>query len=149
MKYEVYKNLKVKNDFQVFDFESSGKLGIVRKRVAFQTTNIPNIYNLAFGDVTPNDEIDDLSISNNGDRNKVLATVARIVEIYLAKFPHRYVYIQGSTKERTRLYRMAIGLNLEELSKKFLIYAELHNGDLAPFYNNMNINAFLIRRKKS
>jgi len=49
-------------------------------------------------------------------------------------------------KERTRLYRMAIGLNFEELSAKFDIYVYGQNG-IVPFSKNMEINAFLIKRK--
>lgn len=56
------------------------------------------------------------------------------------------IYIIGSTKERTRLYRMAIGVNLEELSQIFDIYA-FTNEEWALFTKNMEIEAFLIKRK--
>jgi hypothetical protein len=43
---------------------------------------------------------------------------------------------------------MAVGLHLEELSEKFEIYAETEgSSDFLPFYKNMKINAFLIKRK--
>ena len=78
---------------------------------------------LAFGDVDGNDDIDDHRVSDNGDRNKILATVVYVIDLYTIKYPGRWIFFKGSTKERTRLYRMAISINLEELSEKFEIYA--------------------------
>ena len=41
-----------------------------------------NVFNLAFGDINENGEINDYTISDNGDRNKILATVANVVDVY-------------------------------------------------------------------
>ena len=77
----------------------------------------------------------------------MLATLANVIELYTAKFPERLIYFRGSTG-RTRLYRMAVGLNLDELSEKFEIYGELNDGiEYLPFKKNMQITAFLIKRK--
>jgi hypothetical protein len=58
------------------------------------------------------------------------------------------IYFRGSTKERTRLYRMAVGLNLEELSRTYDIYAEVIQEDqFIPFQKNLEISAFLVKRK--
>jgi len=91
MKYEVYEGIAVQNDFNRFDFIGSGKNGPVRKRVSFSKTEMDQVYNLAFGDVDENDELDDLSISDNGDRNKVLATVVSIVTLYTNRCPDRRI----------------------------------------------------------
>lgn len=148
MKFEIYSDLVIESNLAVFEFESLGKHGSIRKRVVFVPTELPDVYNLVFGDVTENDEINDSSISNNGDRNKILATLAKVVQLYITKYPERWIYFQGSTKERTRLYRMAIGLNLEELSKKFEIFAETDDSvELIPFQKNMQVSAFLIRNR--
>ena len=111
-------------------------------------TEMDNIFNLAFGDVGENGEFDDLRISDNGDRNKILATVVNIITSYTDRYPGRWILFQGSTESRTRLYRMAIGLNLEELSVKFEIYT-FEEDKLVLFCKNMNVNAFLIMRKKA
>ena len=43
---------------------------------------------------------------------------------------------------------MAIGINLEELSEKFEIYVEVDSkNEFLPFQKNMQIIAFLIKRK--
>jgi len=148
MKYEVYKGVVASKDFNQFDFVSHGKKGPICKRVAFTMTEMDNVFNLAFGDVGDESEFDDLSVSDNGDRNKVLATVVDIVTTYTDRYPGRWILFQGSTESRTRLYRMAIGLNLEELSVKFQIYTFIEE-KLVHFDKNMNVNAFLIKRKNA
>jgi hypothetical protein len=148
MKYEVYTDLDVTNDLHAVEFVSVGKCGSILKRIVFVPTKLPTVFNLAFGDIIDDYEIDDLIISDNGDRNKILATVVNVVKLFTEKYPDRLIYFRGSTQERTRLYRMAVGLNLEELSKTFDIYAEVDDSqDFVPFRKNMIIRAFLIKRK--
>jgi hypothetical protein len=148
MNYESYSAASVADDFSSFDFISTGKKGNIPKRIVFIPTELPEVYVLIFGNIIDNHEIDDFSINNNGDRNKILATIATAVDIYTQRHPERMIYFIGSTKERTRLYRMAIGLNLEELAQTFEIYAEPEgNSNFVPFHKNMKISAFLIKRK--
>ena len=148
MKYEVYTEIEVTDDFNVFDFISTGKNGDILKRAAFTQTDQDGVYNLALGDVDEENEIDDYAITDNGDRNKVLATVASIVEAYTKRFPDRWIIFRGSTQERTRLYRMAVGLHFDELSTKYEIWAYV-NDEILPFSKDMKINAFFIKRKFS
>jgi hypothetical protein len=146
MKYEVYREIEAMDDFSAFDFVSRGKNGDILKRVMFTVTDEKKIYNLAFGDVDEDNEINDHVITDNGDRNKVLATVVVIVEAYTRMFPDRWIYFRGSTTDRTRLYRMAIGLHLGELSSSYEIWA-LIDGRLELFSKDLKTNAFLIKRK--
>jgi hypothetical protein len=147
MKYEVYSRFTITDDFSIFDFVSTGRKGEIAKRIEFTPTEIPTIINLAFGDIDENGQIDDHSISNNGDRNKILATIAFVVEIYLQKYPDRLVYFKGSTQDRTRLYRIALSLNLDELQQKFEIYAEM-SGGITYFVKDMDVEGILVKRKK-
>ncbi|HVW58689.1 MAG TPA: hypothetical protein VHC48_01595, partial [Puia sp.] len=146
MKYEVYSGIVASEDFSQFDFISLGKKGAIRKRVTFTMTEIENVYNLVLGDVGEDGEIDDLTVSDNGDRNKVLATVEDIATSYTTRYPNRWILFQGSTESRTRLYRMAIGLHLEELSVKFEICTFVGE-ELVPFCKNMKVNGFVIKGK--
>lgn len=66
------------------------------------------MFNLAFGDIDTDGGIDDYHVTDNGDRNKILATVANAVDEFTRRYPMRWVYFRGSTEERTRLYRMAV-----------------------------------------
>jgi len=127
---------------------SIGKSGRFLKLIVFRPTEYDNIFNLAFGDINENGLLDDNSITDNGDRNRILATVASAVERYTKRYPERMIYFRGSTKARTRLYRMAIGLNLEELSLIYEIYAHIDSQDQFPiFQKNMDLSAFLVKRK--
>jgi len=146
MQYDNYPAFHIADDLSVFDFYSIGKNGMIHKRIAFMRTDKAGVYNLAFGDVNNAGEIDDFKISDNGDRNKILATVAKAVFEYVKEYPRRWVFFQGSTTERTRLYRMAIGLNLEELILNFEIYGQIGE-EFLPFYKNMPAIAFLLKKK--
>lgn len=83
--------------------------GAIRKLIEFQATTDPDVYNLAFGDKDPlTDDINDLAVTNNGDTEKVLATVIAALYVFFDNYPAAYVYATGSTETRTRLYRMGI-----------------------------------------
>jgi len=113
-------------------------------------TDLDGVYNLAFGDVDEDGEVDDYSVSDNGDRNKILATVVAAVLEYTKRYPQRYIYFQGSTVERTRLYRMAISLNYTTLAETFNIYSQTTDGtQFVMFDKKLAAKGFLIKRKKS
>jgi hypothetical protein len=148
MKYEIYTNVKIADDFSIVEFTSEGKKGSIPKRIVFSATEWNRVYNLAFGDVDEHGEIDDSNVSDNGDRNKVLATVAKVVTDYSARYPERLIIFRGSTHHRTRLYRIAISLNLEGLSSLFNIYSYAGQ-EIVPFAKDIEADAFLIKRKIS
>ena len=101
-----------------FEFISEGKKGLIIKLVQYKQTNLKDVYNLAFDDKDQKTgEIDDLIISNNGDSEKVLATVISTVYAFTDKYPNAWIYATGSTKVRTRLYRMGITKYLSEKDK--------------------------------
>jgi len=146
MQYEAYKDLYIKDAYSIFDFFSIGPRGIILKRIVFIPTTNARVYNLSLGDVTLDGEMSSYSVSDNGDRNKILATVAYAVDIYLEKYPDRYVFFTGSTDGRTRLYRMAVALNFDELSLKFDIYCQTDMG-IIPFQKNIPTTGILVKRK--
>lgn len=149
MNYEIYKDIEVKNDFSVFEFTSTGPRGAIRKHVSFTQMEDPAVVSLAFGDIVGEGlPASDRAVSDNGDRNKVLATVAEIVSMYTKAFPGRWVVFRGSTEARTRLYRIAIDLNFQDLSNRFDVFGLHPTGDAEPFTKNRRYFAFLIRRKK-
>jgi hypothetical protein len=152
MKYERYDVLKVSSDFLEYRFVSIGPKGEIQKLIQFEPTNIPGIYSLAFGNCTTDGSIDDLAINDNKDRNKILATVVSSVYGFTMKYPDKMIFFTGSTPQRTRLYRMAITLNLDELSTDFQIFGILKDIDTfiqVPFQKESDYFGFMIRRKKS
>lgn len=87
-----------------FTFVSEGPKGFIEKGIQFQPTEYPGIYNLAFGDLDHlTCQLDDMSISNNGDSDKVLATVIAALYKFFDQHPGTIVYAVGSTPARTRL----------------------------------------------
>ncbi|OQP62366.1 hypothetical protein A3860_28830 [Niastella vici] len=95
--------------------------------------------------------IDDLARDNNNDRNKILATVVTVLKFFFEKYPDKCVFFKGSSPERTRLYRMAITLNLEELSVDFDIVGTLtdkNTSNNVPFEKGITYFGFLVRTKK-
>lgn len=69
-------------------------------------------FNLGFGDLNQKTgKVDDLAVTNNLDREKILATIAATVLECTRHFPDIMIYAQGSTRVRTRLYQIGISAN--------------------------------------
>ena len=142
-RYEV----EVDDSISLFEFSSEGRNGKIKKLVRYSRTNIKNMYNLGFGDKDEQTgEINDKVITDNGDSEKVLATVAATLYAFTAEKPTVYVFITGSNEARTRLYRMGISKYFKEISKDFTVRG-LQNSAWKPFKPNGNYKAFLINRK--
>lgn len=130
-----------------FEFKSEGSKGTIQKIVKYQKTNLKDLYNLAFGDKNAETgEINDKIISNNGDSEKVLTTVVATLYAFTDKYPNVWVYATGSTKARTRLYRIGISKFIKEVKKDFEIYGELEN-DWDKFKIDVEYKGFLVKRK--
>ena len=142
-----YLTVDISTDSSVFEFISTGPKGDIKKVIQFEKTDTPNVYNLSFGNLLNDGSIDDTTINDNKDRNKILATVADTVYNFTSRSPDIYVFFSGSTLERTRLYRMAISVYYEILSKTFNIWGLLKNGYTELFKKNCNYTGFLIKRK--
>ena len=150
MKQDKYQNVISSTDKLEYQFESIGPKGKIKMIVQYSQTDNPEIYNLAFGTAKYDGNLDDVTTNDNKDRNKILATVAATVYEFTSQYPDKSVFFCGSTKERTRLYRMAISLNLEELTKSFKIYGILKGIDTFEtlvFKNGTDYFGFLIKRK--
>jgi len=138
------------NDYQDYEFYSEGPKGRIRKLVTFTkiTGAESPTYNLAFGDPHPDTgKLDDTVISNNQDRDIVLATVANTITEFCNHHGNHYIYAKGSSPSRTRLYQMGITGLWEEISMDFDVYG-LKDNDWQKFKpNSINYEAFLVKRK--
>ena len=130
-----------------YEFTSEGPKGSIKKIVEYAETSIENVFNLGFGDY---DEalggINDKSVTNNGDSQKVLATVASTVYAFTSKYPGAWIYATGSTEARTRLYRMGLTNNLTEIAEDFFVYG-LKDEQWEEFVVGEDYEAFLVTRK--
>ena len=146
MKIEKYE-LKSGEQLKVFKFVSIGPKGRIVKLVQYSPTNYKDLYNLGFGDENSDSgEIDDYVISNNGDSEKILATVVGTIYAFTEMHKSALIYASGSTKARTRLYRMGITKYLKEALIDFEIYGEI-DGVWEDFRINVDYEAFLVKRK--
>lgn len=137
--------------FQQFVFYSEGPKGRIRKVILY--TFLGNIdgddyYNLGFGDYNEAEKnINDLSISNNKDRDKILATVAITTLEFTSHFPSCKIVAEGSTPVRTRLYQISIMKHFKEIIQLFDIHGLTEEKGWTPFAAGENYLAFLIARK--
>lgn len=141
--------LKAEEELTRFEFISEGRNGAIRKLIEFQRTFDPDVYNLAFGDKhAETGNMDDLAVSDNGDTEKVLATVVAAVYAFFDSHPAAYVYAEGSTKARTRLYRMGISRFHQDMQRDFFLYGRVGE-EFVDFENGQGYDGFLAQRKFS
>jgi hypothetical protein len=139
--------LIAEKSLMVFEFKSEGPKGQIPKLIKFSETALKGFYNLAFGDKNlETGEIDDKIVSNNGDSEQVLATVVSAVFAFTDTYKDSWVYATGSTKSRTRLYRMGISKYFDELKQDFHAFGML-DGEWQEFEKEVDYTAFVVRRK--
>ena len=148
-------NLSANTDFTVFEFTSTGKNGVIQKAIKYSKTLNENVYNLGFGDIVFSDEttveVDDNNLSNNGDRDKVIATVVYSLYVFMQHYPGVYVLFGSSDPAKLRLQRIIISRNYEAITKNFLVFGAVHNkqGQLVnvPFTKSENVDGYFVRRR--
>jgi hypothetical protein len=148
MKIATYPLVKRPESFY-YEFYSEGPNGNIKKVVEyFRLLEFEaEVFNLAFGDWDEEDQrINDLTISKNSDRDKVLATVASTVIDFMKDHPDAIIIASGSTLSRTRLYQMGIARVLEKVTPSFEILGFVDNS-WQPFQNGVNYNAFLLKTR--
>ena len=133
-----------------YEFFSSGPRGRIRKRVIFRLTeeDPERIYNISFGDSDASGDIDDKVISNNGDSEKILHTVAATLLEFIYRHQDAWLHAEGSTPSRTRLYQMAISRYWKWIRNQFIVIG-LSRDRWVPFKKGINFEAFLIRQSNS
>lgn len=143
-RYEIENNV----NSVYFEFISIGSKGSIVKVIKYTKINDePLVYNLGFGDKNLTHEtIDDKAVTNNGDTDRVLATVAFTIYAFYKEFPDAICYLSGSTTSRTRLYQININKFYDYISKDFIIYGELEQG-FERFKKGVNYQGFFILKK--
>jgi hypothetical protein len=118
---------------EIYTFESVGKYGSIQKVVSFIEFK-DNVFNIGFGDLDPfTDEIDDKIVSDNGDMKTVLATIIAIIKDFSKKNPSAYIYFEGSSKSRTRLYQIVMNLYYDDFSQDFELFGSVNDDIVEPF----------------
>jgi hypothetical protein len=139
--------------YRSFTFQSIGPNGIIKKIVNYKP--IPDsfltygrlVVNLGFGDWDEVEgKVDDVIVSDNRDRDKILATVAATIIAFTDMHGTLPIYAEGSSPGRTRLYQMGINAHLKEVESLFWVYG-FKDGEWMMFQSGTNYEAFLVVRK--
>ena len=140
--------IKANSDQRIFDFVSIGPKGKFHKRVVFAKTSYDGVYSINLADFDHNSGyLDYYSISDNGDRDRILATVVSCLFAFFNEYPNTYVYATGSTPARTRLYRMMMSKYFALLEDDFNVFGELEN-DWERFRKDGSYRAFMVSLKR-
>lgn len=136
------------NDYLEYYFYSEGPQGTIKKVVRFRKINdSPLVFNLGFGDQDLNtQEISDTVVSDNQDRETVLATIANIIVHFSKQRGNCLIYGEGSTPSRTRLYQIGISKLFDDIDKDFEIFGMI-GFEIHEFKRDVNYDAFLVRRR--
>jgi hypothetical protein len=146
MKLDRYE-LKSDDQLTTFDFLSEGPKGKIEKIVQFSLIYQNNLYNLAFGDRNYlTGQIDDKIVTDNGDSEKVLATVVAAVYAFCERVPDALIYATGSTASRTRLYRMGINKYYDIVKEDFKIFGQSES-EWEPYKKGKDYEAFVVQKK--
>jgi hypothetical protein len=129
-----------------FNFVSTGPKGTISKTAQF-TYKFEDIYNFGFGDWDERKQaIDDSSMSNNGDADKILFTLGKIIEKFTVVHWNASIYIKGNTDVKHRWYQMNINKHLDEIENHFFLWGQV--GDLwHPYEKGKKYTAFLANRR--
>ena len=151
MKQEIAYPYRKNADRTVFEFVSVGPKGRVVKLIEFTALvagadPTEDVYNLALGDRGADGLLDDQPVTNNGDTQPVLLTVAAAVVEFTQRHPQARLLATGGTPARTRLYQMGIARNLPEIQADFVIEG-LTAAGWEDFQVGIPYHAFLIRRR--
>lgn len=139
----------IEKDGLRFSFESVGPIRTVRKIIIYdKITAVDGLFNLALLDEYDDGSLDDLSVTDNQDMPRVLATVIATMRLFFSQYPAATVIFSGSTPARTRLYRVVISQNLTLFSETFLVNGVLR-GKQEPYQPNRRYDAFTVRLQTS
>ena len=148
MKLDRYE-LKSDDPVTSFEFLSEGPKGKIEKLIQFTLVNQEGLYNLGFGDKDPftgglNNEV----ATDNADTEKVLATVVAALYAFCDTYPEAWVYATGSTKSRTRLYRMGINKYYDMVARDFAIFGQTES-EWEQYQKGKDYEAFAVQHKSS
>ena len=139
-------NLLQNHEATLFVFFSHGNNGRVMKAVLISPYN-GNRWNLAFGDVQPDGEINDSVMTNNHDVAKVIGTVARAALLFSEKYPDRTLVIFPVDEKRKWLYNLVFRRRLMEIQTYFEVVGK-RGPAWEPYDPELEYDAFEILRKQ-
>ncbi len=140
-------NVKSSDDGLKYFFDSISEDKVVKKVIAYlPSQDSPELYQLIFGDLLPNGEIDVFSTSNNQDMKLVITTVVGTLSKFFEKYPRKMVAFTGSTSSRTRLYRATIAKFIETTELYYQVSGILDDDSIELFNPHHKYYAYIIEQ---
>jgi len=143
-----YWPLEASEENRVYTFLSCGPKGNIDMTIQFTPTEEDGIFNLAFGILDKDGKMDDTIINNNGDRNKIIATVIAAINEFTHHYPDKLVCFSGHTEGRNRLYRGALSIYLEQWLQNYAVWGLKEDNSFELFKKNTPYSGYIIKRKK-
>ena len=137
--------MSTSKDRIIFRFKSIGKKGTIEKVIWFQFQG-GNSYNLAFGDVV-NGDLEDSTISNNGDYVKVISTVVNAISYFFKEYPNAAIEINPIDKKRARFYNTIFRRRHEEIKNTYHLIGVIAEEEEV-YAKEKHYERFVISRKK-
>jgi hypothetical protein len=105
------------------------------------------LFNVGFGVWDQEEQnINDKFTTRNADMHRILSTIAIIALDFLRRNPFAYLYAEGSTAARTRLYQLEISKILDEMPDDLQLYGLIKEDDIGfvKFSRGINFDGFLL-----
>lgn len=142
-----YWPLEASDENRIYTFLSRGPKGDIKMMIQFTSDIAEEVFILAFGNQKSDNTLDYIVINNNGDRNKIIATVIKAVHEFTDYYPDAFVFFSGSSNGRNRLYRAAISTYLQSHLSKFNIWGLKEDGQFELFEKDKSYSGFIIKTK--
>lgn len=91
-----------------FHFTSMGVQGQVERMISFHELRIASQCYYQLETRTLQGQDGACALTANGDKKRILLTMACIILHYLQQYPHRCIFLMGHTEARTRLYQQSL-----------------------------------------
>jgi len=145
--HKLYVGIKVLDSRKFYSEGNSGRFEL-RTFITITKNDLANgLPNIGFGLWDEeNQTINDQFRVNNGDMQKILNTVATVALAFLKKSPFEYLYAEGSTIARTRLYQRELVKIYNDLPEDLKLYGLVKENDtgFVDFKKGVNYDGFLL-----
>lgn len=120
---DIYAPIDVAEDLSFMTFDSpipTGTQLIKIKITPLEDGLLPNVYNLCFGPLGPDGEIDDAVSVPHNDKNKVFSTIILFALTFLQTNKNFTIGLDGSNEVRAYLYHRMFITNRKHLGEFFV-----------------------------
>lgn len=121
---DTYEPIEVAEDlsFMTFYTEVTNAAPIILKVEISQLGEplLPNVFNMSFGPILQNGNMNDTAKINHQNKNKVFSTILLFSLVFLQSNPEMTIGIDGSNDIRAYLYHRMIQSNKEYLDEYFI-----------------------------